>query len=373
MIPVSRPNYPKTEINSIIEKIRGVLVSGRLVNGPYLEEFENNFSDYIGCRESVGVNSGTSALEIALRCINVEGREVITTTNTCTAVVNSIIFAGGKPVIVDINPQTLAIDSEKLKEEINPKTKAVIPVHIAGNIQRDIVEIQDICKDKQIVLIEDSCRALGAKYKGKLAGNFGDIACFSFYAAKLLSTGNGGMLTTNNLNIAKKAKIFREHGRKRNKNRYLYTEIGHNMILDEIGSILGLSQLKIIDTLIDNRAKIAKIYDDSIEKLSYLEKAIDLRSHSDYRNSHYRYPVVVNENTNVEDFEDYMNSSGIQLGHYFPMIHQTEVYRKNKSLIRCGELSNSTFLSRRLLSLPVFSSMTKNQARKVVQTLSDYK
>ena len=113
MIPVSRPNYPETEINSITEKIRGALVSGRLVNGPFLKEFENNFSDYIGCRESVGVNSGTSALEIALRCINIEGREVITT-NTCTAVINSIISAGGKSVLVDINPQTLAIDPEKL-------------------------------------------------------------------------------------------------------------------------------------------------------------------------------------------------------------------------------------------------------------------
>lgn len=373
-IPVAKPYYSEAAIDSIMEDMRKVLNTGRLVSGPYLQEFENKFSDYIGCREAVGMNSGTSALEVALRCINVEGREVITTTNTCTSVINAILFAGGKPVLVDISQETLAMDPEKLKEEIGPETRAVIPVHIAGNIQRDIDEIQDICKSSAIILVEDSCRALGAKRHGKLAGNFGDIACFSFYAAKLLSTGNGGMLTTNDIELSKKARLLREKGRTRAKNRkYLYTEIAHNIILDEFGSILGLSQLEMLEKFITDRIKVAKIYDKSIKKIDYLEKAIAYSHEPDSRNSYYRYPVVVNELVDPEHFEEFMNKKGVNLGHYFPMVHQTQVYRNKKSLIRYGELVNATFLSRRLFSLPIFNSISNNQVNKVIQSLVDYR
>ena len=139
------------------------------------------------------------------------------------------------------DPETLALNPKKLRKQINNKTKAVVLVHIAGKIQDDIEVVQTICRDSGIVLVEDSCRALGAKKEGKIAGNFGDISCFSFYAAKHLSTGNGGMLTTNDLSISKKAKVLREHGRsKKVTGGYDYNEIGHNMILDEFSSILEL-------------------------------------------------------------------------------------------------------------------------------------
>ena len=177
------------------------------------------------------------------------------------------------------------MDPKKLSSEITPETKAVIVVHIAGCIQDDIEEIQTICKQNEITLIEDSCRALGARRDGKLAGNFGDIACFSFYAAKLLSTGNGGMLTTNDITVSKKAKILREHGRSRIKKKdYSYTdiEIGHNMILDEFGAILGLSQLRILEKFIKVRTAIARKYDAAISNIGYLEKAINYNNDEDF-------------------------------------------------------------------------------------------
>lgn len=371
-IPVSKPYYPEEDIEEIVFRIKNILKKGHLVDNIYLREFENKFSEYIGISHAAGVNSGTAALEVALRSINVEGKDVITTTNSCTSVTNAVIFAGGKPVLVDIREDTIAMDPEKLKESITNKTKAVIIVHIAGFIQKDIKEIIEICRDKNLLIIEDCARALGAKYDKKMAGTFGDIACFSFYAPKLMSTGNGGMIVTNKKGLIKKAKIIRRYGRIRKRNLYDTITLGNNCIMNEIEAVLGIYQLKRIEEFINKRRQIAAGYDQIIDMLDYLHKLPDYQFSLANRPVYYRYPILLKEEIDADVFENYMNKNNVMVGHYYPMIHQTDLYRREKLYTVYSDLEVSEKLSKRLFSLPVFSMLTEEGVIQIMEVLKSF-
>ena len=370
MIPKSKPFYPKSDNDLMLEEIRKVFESGKLVSGPYLKKFQTLFSDYIGSGLSTGVNSGTAALEVALRAINVEDKEVITISNSCPSVINAILMSGGKPTLVDVNKETLAIDLDCLSNAITNNTKVVIIVHIAGFIQPNIQNIVDLCKSNNIILVEDCCRALGSKLNGKMAGSYGQISTFSFYAPKLISTGNGGMVVNNNLNYQDKIEILSRGGKIRNNNNYQTKYLAGNWIMDEISAILGIYQMNNIENFIKARNKIAHIYNEQLSNVSYIK--IKPSYNNDSLPCYYRFPIFLNKEIDPVEFEKYMNSNGIDLGHYSPMIHQIKLYNKNKK-IKIHDISNSEYLSRRLFSLPIFPSMGDGEIKKVIKYIRTYK
>ena len=207
MIPIARPLLGKEEIDAVTE----VLSSGMIAQGPKVEEFELAFSEYTGCEYAAAVNSGTAALHIALLAHDIgKEDEVITSPFTFIATANSILYTGAKPVFADIEPDTYNIDPEKIKEKINPKTKAIMPVHLYGQ-SADMKAIMEIAEDHKLVVIEDACQAHGAECLGKKAGSFGTGA-FSFYPTKNMTTSEGGIITTSDREIAEKSKMIRAHG-----------------------------------------------------------------------------------------------------------------------------------------------------------------
>ena len=208
MIPIAQPLISDEEIDEVVK----VLKSGFIAQGPKVAEFEEKFAEYIGVDYAVATTSGTTALHLALMALGIEkGDEVITTPFSFAATANSILFIGAKPVFVDIDPETYNLDPDKINNAITDKTKAIMPVHLYGQ-PADMDPIRKIGEENELWIIEDAAQAHGAQYHGQMAGSFGEIACFSFYPTKNMTTGEGGMITTDNEELAETARMLRSHG-----------------------------------------------------------------------------------------------------------------------------------------------------------------
>ncbi|MGE5595152.1 MAG: DegT/DnrJ/EryC1/StrS family aminotransferase [Hyphomicrobiales bacterium] len=246
-IPVARPLISEAEKRAVLE----VLDSGQLAQGARTEAFEQAFAQYIGVKHAVAVNSGTAALIVALQAHGIgPGDEVITTPFSFIATATSIIACGATPVFADIDPFDLNLDPNRIEDAITDRTKAIMPVHLYGNPAR-IAEIQEICEDNELALIEDAAQAHGAEHQGRRVGSFG-TGCFSFYPTKNMTTGEGGIITTNDDAIAKQARIIRHHGQER---RYYHEHFGLNWRMTDLAAAIGLVQMEYIEDW--NRARIA--------------------------------------------------------------------------------------------------------------------
>ena len=260
-IPLLRLDYSDEDIDYIQKGILDVIKSGYLTMGKKVEEFEAEFAKYIGTKYAVAVNSGTSSLEIMLRSFGVKGKTVIVPTVTFMATPISVIHAGGKVAFVDVTKEDLSIDPEDLKRKIAPDTAGVIIVHIGGIISSHYQEIEKICKDMGLFLIEDAAHAHGSSLNGVKAGDLSIGGSFSFYPTKILTTAEGGMITTNDENIYKMALTLREHG-KPDHNVNVHTEFGYNWRFSEIHALLGLQQMRKVDYIIAERRTLGKLYDN---------------------------------------------------------------------------------------------------------------
>ncbi len=259
-IPPAKPLIEEEEI----EAVKRVLKSGRLTQGPVTEEFEREFAKYNSVKYAIAVSSGTAALYIALIAAGVKpGDEVITTSYTFIATANTIVYAGAIPVFADINPDTYNIDPKSIEEAITSRTKAILIVHLFGQ-PCDVDPIIDIAREHNLVLIEDCAQAHGALYKGRMVGTFGDVACYSFYPTKNMTTGEGGMIVTNNREIAEKARLIRNHGQVK---RYEHAILGFNFRMTDIQAAIGLVQLKKLEQMIKARVKRAKQVSDELENV----------------------------------------------------------------------------------------------------------
>src|SRR5690606_38914905 len=246
-IPVARPLVAEEEKRAVLE----VLDSGQLAQGSRTEEFERAFAEYIGTRHAVAVNSGTAALIVALQAAGVRpGDEVITTPFSFIATATSIIACGAKPVFADVDPFDLNLDPNRVEDLITDRTRAIMPVHLYGHPAR-IEEIQELCKDNDLALIEDAAQAHGAEHKGRRVGSFG-VGCFSFYPTKNMTTGEGGIITTNDDDVARMARIIRNHGQER---RYYHEHFGLNWRMTDLAAAIGLVQLSHLEAW--NEARIA--------------------------------------------------------------------------------------------------------------------
>ncbi|MCS6943765.1 MAG: DegT/DnrJ/EryC1/StrS family aminotransferase [Geminocystis sp.] len=378
IIPFHKPHITEEEINEVVDSIK----SGWLTMGPKTIEFEKQFKDYIFAtsetpeekRFAISVNSCTAALHLALKAIGIRpGDEVIIPTNTFIATAEVVTYFGAKPVLCDIEEDTHNIDVSKIESLITPKTRAIIPVHFAGQ-PCDMDEILEIAEKYNLKVVEDAAHALPSKYKGKMIGTIGHITCFSFYATKTLATGEGGMATTTNEVYARIIKINRLHGIDRDAwDRYTlkgswYYEVvdgGYKYNTTDINSALGLAQLRKIDWMRERRAQIAQQYNRAFCNTSYITP---LRIKTDRDTSWHLYVIKVN---NRDELMENLRQEGIGVSVHFIPVHMHSYYRakygyKNEDY----PVANKVF--QMSLSLPIYPQMKQEEVDYVIEKVLKY-
>jgi perosamine synthetase len=266
-IELDAPNVGKLEKEYLNNCIDSTFIS---TFGPFIPEFEEKFAGYIGAKKAVSTQSGTAALHIALYELGIgEGDEVIVPDLTFIATINPILYVGATPVIVDVSPKTWNIEAEEIEKAITKKTKALIPVHLYGN-PCNLDEIIEIAKDHNLFVIEDATESLGASYKGRQTGTFGDFGCFSFNGNKLITTGGGGMIATNDEKQAEHIKFLVNQARDASQG-YYHPEVGFNYRMTNIEASLGLAQLERIDKFLEKKREFRKIYQEVFNDLPYIK------------------------------------------------------------------------------------------------------
>jgi dTDP-4-amino-4,6-dideoxygalactose transaminase len=309
----------------------------------------------VGVKYAVAVNSGTAALEIVLRHYGLKGREVVVPTNTFVATPNTVLFAGGKPVFADIREDTLCIDPEDVKRKISSKTAGVVVVHIAGLVCPQMRELRELCKDHGLFLIEDAAHAHGATFDGKKAGSLADAGCFSFYSTKVMTTGEGGMITTDDKRIADVSVCLRSHGQ---DVRRMMVMLGHNWRMTEIAAILGRHQLSRIEEFVTKRNQVARRYEARLANVKGLSL---FKTPANIRHSYYKFPTRVDDGVDVEKLglvlkRDY----GVETGNvYYPPCHMHPFYRENYGM-KEGDLPVSERVLRKILCLPMHVGLSED-------------
>ena len=346
-----------------------------LTNGPTLKKFEENFQKFIGTKYASGVGSATQSLHLAMRSINIEKNdEVIVPTFTFAASANAVSYCGAKPILCDVDFDSYNLSSNEIKKNISNKTKAIVVVHYGGQ-SCDMSEIKSIAKEFDLKIIEDCAHAIGSTYKNKICGNIGVAGCFSFYPTKVITTGEGGMLTTNNSKIFKKVIQLKNQGmsitaEKREKTakwKYDVVDLGYNYRLDDIRASIGLSQLMRIDEINKRRIKIAKIYDKHIEKI----KGLTIPKHKKDRNHIYHlYTIKVNKEYHLtrDQLFDHLSKKNIGTSvQYYPlhlMSYNSKTYKK-----KLKDFPNANKLKDMVLCLPIYPTMTLKQINYVISSL----
>lgn len=370
-----KPFITEDEINEMIDTLR----SGWLSMGPKTIKFEEEFNKYIGSKNSIAVNSWTAAGHLTLEAFGIrQGDEVIVPTMTFPATAEIVCYFGAKPVIVDVDEDTLNISIEQIEKNITPKTKAIIPVHYGGQ-PCDLNEINDIAKKHNLRVLEDAAHSLPATYKGKKIGTVSEVTCFSFYATKTLSTGEGGMICTDNDEIAERTAIMRLHGINRDAwKRYTesgswYYEVvapGYKYNFTDLQASLGLPQLKKIDQMWNSRKFIADKYTTAFKDLDL----ITLHTvKQDRQTSWHLYPVRLNlEMLKISRSQiiDELKKNNIGVGVHFMPVHKHLFYAQTFQLEEKNfPIANSVFP--RLLSLPIYPGMTEQNINKVIDVFTD--
>lgn len=356
MINISAPILGDDEI----EAVKDVLRSGMLTQGPKVEEFEEAFASFIGTKYAIAVSSGTAALHAALLAAGVgEGYEVITASFSFIATANTILFCGAKPSFVDIDENTFNINPDMIEQKITPRTKVLLVVHLFGQ-PCEMDRITQICQRHGLTLIEDACQAHGAEYRGKKVGSFG-IGCFSFYPTKNMTTGEGGMITTNSEPIAKRTRMIREHGQHK---RYFHEILGYNYRMTDIAAALGLCQLKKLDEFNRKRIENAQCLSKEISKIKGL---IPPFVAPNVKHVFHQFTIKVTEDFGIsrDELKERLKHRGIATGVYYPLpIHKQPLYWK---LGYNDYLPNSEKGAGEVLSLPVHPLLTKEELRYIVQ------
>ncbi len=349
-----------------IQEVLSVFKSGHLTQGKKVAEFEEKFALYCGAKFAVAVNSGTAALHTALVASGItQGDEVITSPFTFIASANSILMAGAKPVFTDIDPVTFNIDPSKIEEKITKKTKAILPVDLYGQIY-DVDKVKEIAGKYNLKVIEDAAQTVGAQYRGKKAGSFGDVGCFSFYATKNLFTGEGGMLVTNNKKIYELAKMFRHHGQSE-KERYKYYGLGYNYRMTEITAALGLEQLKKIDLVNSKRIENAKALSNGLRSVKGL---ILPEVDTNYKHVFHQYTIRVTGEfkINREQLAQYLKKHGITSSIFYPTpLHLIPHLSENG--YKKGDFPEAEKVSQEVLSIPVHQHLRLKDLNYIVNTI----
>lgn len=362
-IPMSAPDLDESDIQSVLE----VLKSGRLALGPKMREFEELMADYIGVKYAVAVSSGTAGLHILVRALGIgDGDEVLVPSFTFSASVNAILYERAKPVFVDIEPETYNLNPDDLERKITPRTKAIMAVDIFGH-PAEWDKILEIADRYNLKVIDDSCEALGAEYKGKKIGRFGDCACFAFYPNKQMTTGEGGIIVTNNEEIAKLARSLRNQGRGEMGAWLHHERLGYNYRMDEMSSALGVSQLKRIETFLQKREHVAKMYTEKLSRYSWVRPPV-VKPY--VRMSWFVYVVTLEKGLDRDEVIEKMEKRGIPARGYFSPIHLQPYIRKMFGT-KEGMLPVTEDISKRTIALPFHNNLREEEIDEVVRALKE--
>ena len=351
MIPHSRPTLDKDDIKEVVK----VIQSGQIAQGEVVRKFEKKLSRFIGVKDAVAVSSGSAALHLSLLVLGIgKEDEVILPTYLCTAPLNAIRYVGADPVLCDINLMDFNIDVEEVKDKINKKTKAIIVPHIFGT-PCQIDELQGF----GIPIIEDCAHSIGAKYKGRRVGSFGKVSIFSFYATKMLTTGEGGMILSNSQKILNKIRDLRDYDEKKDY------KVRYNYKLSDIQAGLGCSQLSKIPTFISKRKKIASVYNKEFERCDFKLPSVlgrhKCRPYKDRESVFYRY--VIRVKGNVTKGLNELRRRGI--------VCRRPIFKPLHRYLKVGGFKNSEEVYNSAISIPIYPSLADEEIRKVVAEVKE--
>ncbi len=360
---MSAPDLDESDINEVLE----VLNSGRLALGPKAREFEELMADYVGTRYAIAVSSGTAGLHILVRALGIgPGDEVLVPSFTFSASVNAILYERATPVFVDVESETYNLDPEDLERKITKRTKAVMAVDIFGH-PAEWDRILKVAEKYNLKVIDDSCEALGAEYKGKKIGQFGDAACFAFYPNKQITTGEGGIIVTNNPSIARLARSLRNQGREEMGSWLEHERLGYNYRMDEMSAALGVSQLKKIETFLEKRERVARMYTEKLKDSPWVRPPV-VKPY--VRMSWFVYVITLEKGLNRDRVIEKMEEMGIPARGYFSPIH-LQPYIREMFGTKEGMLPITEDISKRTLALPFHNNLKVEEIEEVARILRE--
>ena len=365
-VPLSRPDITEAEINAVTEVLR----SPNLSLGPKLTEFESAFTNYIGQKRAVAVNSGTSGLYLSLKALNIgPGDEVITTPFTFIASATSIMMTGAKPVFVDIDPKTLNIDPARIEEKITPNTKAILPVVVFAN-PAGLEKVCQIAKNHDLPVIEDSCEGLGTTLNNKKIGSFGTMSVFAFYPNKQITTGEGGIILTNDDNLADICQSLRNQGRSKTASWLAHERLGYNYRLSDINCALGIIQLSRLQEFIEKRRAVAKTYQDI---LSSDKRLIVPTEPPNCKMSWFVFVVRLAENHTLEQRNTLLQAMlnrGIQVSNYFPPAY-LQPFMAQEFGFKEGDFPITDRVCKSTIALPFYNNLATEDIQLVCKELKN--
>ena len=325
MIPVSTPSLGKKELEYITDAVETNWISSK---GGYIESFEKKFAEYCGVKYGIATNTGTAALHLALVCLGIgKGDEVIVPNFTMISSALAVQYTGATPVFIDAEEDTWNIDASKIEDKINKNTKAIMPVHIYGH-PCDMDKINKLAEKYKLFVIEDAAEAHGAEYNKKKAGSLGDVGCFSFYANKLITTGEGGMIVTNDKKIYDRAKSLRDLAFG-DEQRFLHKEVGFNYRMTNMQAAIGVGQMTKIDKFLDIKRKNAKYYSHLLKRL----KTINLPVEKKVKNSYWMYGITIKENSKLsrDEIRKKLYDEGIDTRDFFMPMNEQPFFKHLQS------------------------------------------
>lgn len=365
-IPYGRQTIEEDDIQAVVD----VLKSDYLTTGPSITAFEKAVSDYTGAKYAVAISNGTAALHAACFAAGIgEEDEVITTPITFAASANCVLYCGARPVFADVKPDTYNIDPKEIEKKITDKTKAIIAVHFTGQ-PCEMDEIHAIAKKHNLVVIEDAAHALGADYKGKKIGSVSDMTTFSFHPVKHITTGEGGMILTNNEKLYERLVLFRSHGitrdeklMHRNEGGWYYEQLdlGYNYRITDLQCALGLSQMKKLDTFVEKRRELVARYNKAFESI---EEIVCPKQVEGCNNSYHLYVIQVPDGRRKEIF-DALREAGIGVNvHYIP-VYKHPYYQENGYKDVCCQNAEKVYAN--FISLPLYYGLSFEEQDYVIE------
>ena len=368
MIPINRPwidNEEKQEVIKVLDE--NALTSASRNGGKRVQEFESSLRTFLNVKHAISVNSGTAALHAALLALDIKtGDEVLLPSFTFVATANSVIASGAKPVFVDINTKDYTIDLHDLKRKISKKSKAIIPVHLYGH-PSDLCELNEIANQYSLYIIEDACQSLGSLYKNKQTGTFGTMGCFSMYASKVLTAGEGGAIVTNDDKLADTLKMIRNHGMVEGYDTQI---LGLNYRLPELSAAIAKIQMKKLKTILNLRRQNSLLLTNLLETIISKYNIKIPEEDQIKKFNWYLYTLAFNNPNNIT-LRDYIKKKLIENGigvavYYDPPVHKTPFYQK---FSMNNDLQNTNWSSKHVLSLPVHPGVTEMDIQNMVNVL----
>jgi len=358
IIPVSEPNIETKEIAYVNKAVKSGWVSSI---GEFIEKFEANFAKFCNRKYGVSTGNGTHALHLALEALGIgKGDEVIVPDFSFIAPANAVHYVGAKPVFVDAEKDTWNMDPKEIKKRVNLKTKAIIVVHLYGNMC-DMDEIMEIARKNKLFVIEDAAEAHGSKYKDNMAGSFGDISCFSFYGNKIITTGEGGMCLTNDPKINKKMRLLRDHGMTHN-NKYWHEIVGFNYRMTNLQAALGCAQLERIGDFLKTKKRNAVLYEKFLKDVPWIE----FQTTKPWReNNYWMFTILIKENSKYSRAEimNILKKKRVETRNVFYSASIMPVHSKyfNKK----DKFQNSVYISKRGINLPSSTKLTEKEIKYI--------